>query len=134
MTYVIRIEGEPVGKGRPRFTRRGSTYTPERTKEYGKKIAAQWKDKYGDSVLTGAVAVVVSAVYGIPKSDSKRMRQAKIDGIIPCLKKPDADNVLKEIMDYVPWETSDQQAVNVFVVKTWGEEPHVVATFKEMER
>lgn len=44
--YCIDFEvmGQPIGKGRPRFTRSGHTYTPEKTREYERRIrAAAWQ-------------------------------------------------------------------------------------------
>ena len=40
----IEVSGQPRGKGRPRFTRNGHTYTDAKTKEYEKRIhAAAWQ-------------------------------------------------------------------------------------------
>lgn len=132
MNYVIRIDGEPVGKGRPRFTRYGKPYTPEKTKQYGKRIIEQWRQQYGDAVLTGAVRIGITAYYKISKSDSMKLRMAKLLGTEHCLKKPDIDNVVKEIMDYVPWEVGDQQCVSLSVEKRWSETPYLVASFWEL--
>ena len=30
----IEVSGQPQGKGRPRFTRNGRAYTPDKTREY----------------------------------------------------------------------------------------------------
>ena len=38
-TFII--DGEAVAKGRPRFTRRGHTYTPKKTADYEKHIKAE---------------------------------------------------------------------------------------------
>ena len=39
----IELSGQPVGKGRPRFTKTGHAYTPEKTKEYERRLhAAAW--------------------------------------------------------------------------------------------
>ena len=35
---LFRVNGEPQGKGRPRFTRGGTTYTPQKTKRYEQQI------------------------------------------------------------------------------------------------
>lgn len=134
MTYTLRIDGEPVGKGRPRFSRFGQPYTPEKTRENSRLIMNQWREKYGNAVLSGPVQVSICAGYGIAKSDSKTMRKLKINGDIPCLKKPDVDNVLKQILDSVPWENGDQQVVCENVIKYWDEQPHVIAVFRELGR
>ena len=39
----IEISGQPIGKGRPRFTKTGHAYTPTKTREYEKRLhAAAW--------------------------------------------------------------------------------------------
>ena len=38
-TFII--NGEPTAKGRPRFTKRGHTYTPKKTKDYEDSIEKQ---------------------------------------------------------------------------------------------
>ena len=35
---IITVPGEPKGKGRPRFTKRGFAYTPKDTADYEKKV------------------------------------------------------------------------------------------------
>ena len=44
------FQGEPVGKGRPRFTRQGRAYTPKKTRDYELKLAAKASDKMVDSL------------------------------------------------------------------------------------
>ena len=42
-TCEFKISGKPMGKGRPRFTRSGHTYTPKDTVEYENRIQrAAW--------------------------------------------------------------------------------------------
>jgi crossover junction endodeoxyribonuclease RusA len=48
MSYGIWISGKPVPKGRPRFSKFGGVYTPKTTADYEKKIAAAWREKYGE--------------------------------------------------------------------------------------
>ena len=38
----FQVFGEPKGKGRPRFTRFGQTYTPKDTADYEKLIKAEY--------------------------------------------------------------------------------------------
>ena len=51
MTFQVMftVEGTPVGKGRPKFARRGnfvSTYTPTKTRDYETLIAEAAKQVY----------------------------------------------------------------------------------------
>ena len=32
------VSGQPIGKGRPRFTKTGRVYTPQKTKEYETRV------------------------------------------------------------------------------------------------
>ena len=41
MTFTI--EGQPQGKGRPRFTKSGHAFTPQATKDYENLIAESFK-------------------------------------------------------------------------------------------
>ena len=38
-SITFEVVGEPKGKGRPRFTRSGHTYTPQATKDYERHIS-----------------------------------------------------------------------------------------------
>ena len=40
---MIEVQGTPVGKGRPRFTRDGHAYTPDTTRDFEARI--KWKAK-----------------------------------------------------------------------------------------
>ena len=46
LTEILRftVPGKPVGKARPRFTRRGFAYTPEKTVRYEAAVRAE-RDK-----------------------------------------------------------------------------------------
>lgn len=37
---VVNIPGQPVPKGRPRFTKGGFAYTPDKTRKYEKLVAS----------------------------------------------------------------------------------------------
>ena len=58
------VYGEPVGKGRPRFARRGnfvSTYTPQKTKSYEDEIRMMAKAAMGSTELLETPVTV--AIY-----------------------------------------------------------------------
>lgn len=96
------IPGEPTGKGRPRFTRSGHTYTPERTASYEQAVQQAYRAEFPDAEPIPAgvpVAVKIVAGYGIPKSTSKVKTERMLAGEIRPTKKPDADNVAKAICD-----------------------------------
>lgn len=100
-TITIRIDGQPKGKGRPRFTSKGRAYTPTETKEYEKKIQqAAWVQMASARLAASKrrCSVIVEAVMEIPKSYSrKRIIEAQAGVIIPP--RPDIDNILKAALD-----------------------------------
>lgn len=77
---VFVIDGQPVGKGRPRFVRAtGHTYTPDKTKEYEQRIAEEYVRK-GGKMMDGYIATRIYAVYKIPTTTSKAKREQMLRG------------------------------------------------------
>lgn len=93
------IPGPPTGKGRPRVTRSGHAYTPQKTRNaeaHVKLLAGQ--AMAGRPPLEGPVHVCVSVRCTVPASwPLKRRYEAEFNRIRPG--KPDLDNVVKLIMD-----------------------------------
>lgn len=111
------VDGKPQGKQRPRFSRISKTvYTPNKTAKYEKQIAKAYTAAGGICFQSDCyVSVSVSAFFPIPKSYSKKKRQACIDGDIRPDKKPDMDNILKVVLDglnSVAYE-DDKQVIEV---------------------
>lgn len=98
MEIKFTVHGAPVGKGRPRFTRTGHTYTPEKTAAYEEKVRLCWKTQSGQGFAGGIpLKAAIIAYFPIPKSVSKK-KAAAMDGMFH-IKKPDADNLCKSILD-----------------------------------
>jgi Holliday junction resolvase RusA-like endonuclease len=119
---VIVVPGPPVGKGRPRFARRGafvSTYTPAATANYESRVALaahlSGAPKVPDDV---PVSVDVLAVFARPK---RLLRASDPDGLIPHLSKPDSDNVLKSVLDGLKAILRDEQVADAIVRKRYAE-------------
>jgi Holliday junction resolvase RusA-like endonuclease len=120
MTFqvIFSVEGDPVGKQRPRFSR-GRTYTPQKTVAYEKQIADKAREAMGSSEpLETPVAVYIYANYKVPASYSKQRRSDCLNG----LERPkvnDIDNVCKCVLDamndvvYV----DDKQVVSLHATK-----------------
>ena len=58
MTFMLTysVEGNPIGKGRPKFARRGnfvSTYTPTKTRDYETVIKEAAKKAMGSNENSG---------------------------------------------------------------------------------
>lgn len=123
------VPGTPVGKARPRVTfRNGRTmaYTPDRTREYEARVKAAYLKKFKRNRLDGALKVDVIAYFEPPKSTSKRMRAAMLDGEIPYTKKPDTDNIIKSVTDALNdvAYADDANIVAVYGFKAYGDYSH----------
>lgn len=129
-TCDFTVFGEVVGKGRPRFSTRNGfpqAYTPKKTSDYEKQIKSAYLEKYQPMMFeSGAVGLVVLACIGVPKSASKKKKEHLIDYELPT-KKPDADNIIKVVMDALNGlaYTDDSQIVNVFIRKRYGRESFI---------
>ena len=135
ITYMV--YGEAVGKGRPRFARRGnhiSTYTPEKTKTYEDEIRMMAKAAMGSSEpLETPVSVYIYISVGVPASFSKQKRKDALANIEKPMKKPDIDNSAKCHLDAMNGIVylDDKQVVNLHVTKVFAETPCVQVMVKE---
>lgn len=129
MKVIFTVPGEPQGKARAR-TCGGHTYTPEKTVLYENLIKTEYARQCGNrkfSILSDGtaqpVAVRIEAVYGIPKSYSKKKRERALNGELAPTKKPDADNIAKVVCDALNGVAyvDDTQVVDLRVFKRFGE-------------
>ena len=126
------VPGEPIGKGRPKFARRGNfvkTYTPEKTANYETLVGWYAKESMPEdhNLMELPLTVEVYAIIGIPSSFSKKKRDMAINGDLHPTKKPDADNIIKGIFDAMNGivYVDDKQIVKCLFVKVYGETPGV---------
>jgi len=118
--------------GRPRFSRNGHTYTPEKTRKAVQTLAAILRFEGGKKRFpVGAVDLQIRFVMGIPKSASKS-QQGSFDGT-PCTKRPDTDNLVKLVCDSATeagvW-SDDSQVTSITASKEWGFEPRTEITIR----
>lgn len=135
MRYELTIFGQPTGKGRPRFTKTGHTYTPQATKEYESLVRGTFISSYPKGIpLEDTVRAEVVAYYAIPTSYSKKKRQECLDGHIPVQTKPDCDNIAKIILDSLNGYAyiDDKQVVELHVMKAWSDIPRVEVYIEEV--
>ena len=132
------VPGEPRGKGRPRFAKRGNfvkTYTDAKTASYEDQIRFYALKAMGDSkVIEGAVRVFVSIRMAVPKSYSNKRREACLNGSDKPLKKPDWDNVAKSICDAMNGiiYVDDTQIVEAHITKQYAQQAEVVVLVQEV--
>lgn len=141
-TLHIRINGEPRGKQRPRFTKQGRTYTPKETRQYEQEIReAALKAAailgYAKPPADCPVQVHITSHCAIPKSWSRKKREAAQQGKIRPTVKPDADNIGKIICDALNEIAyhDDKQVVELLVSKRYARhgEPHVGVTVMPLD-
>lgn len=125
------IYGQPQGKQRPRVVTRGGAthgYTPAKTAAYERLVAEAYKQSFpGLEAHSGAVQIVIRAIYAVPKSWPAKRKQEALSGLRLPTVCPDCDNILKIIADAlngVAWQ-DDKQITFATVVKDYGVEPRV---------
>lgn len=90
------IPGEIRGKERPRAGKY-HFYTPRSTEEFECYVRQCYVQAVGKTFFRGPVQVHITVYRKIPKSWSRKRRDAAVNQ--PCITKPDADNVIKSILD-----------------------------------
>ena len=133
-TCEFKVEGQPVGKARPRFSRKsGKVYTPEKTREYEAKVKkAAWVAMKQNKLepAPGRCSVIITCYMEIPKSYSRQKRLYCQHGII-IPPRPDIDNLIKSALDGANEVIflDDAQVWHVSAFKRYtenGQEPHMV--------
>lgn len=119
-TLTAVVYGEPVPKGRPRFSRSGHAYTPSETVTAERAFAWEVKVQTDlDEPITGPVSVSALFVCG-------RGRKGR---------RPDLDNFLKLVLDAlnaIAWK-DDSQIVELRArVIRGGDEPRTELVITEM--
>ncbi len=120
------IPGAAVGKGRPRFARRGNfvqTYTDDKTASFENLVKLAAQQAMGESPpFADAVALELYVFVTPPASWSQKKQRAAIAGEIRPTTKPDADNVLKAIADAcneIVWQ-DDKQITDLVMRKAYA--------------
>ena len=127
------IDGEPRGKGRPRFTKSGHVYTDEKTTMYESLVILNYRSIAKGYKFTSPVRVTIMAHFKPPKK-SKKVVGDMLNGHILPTKKPDVDNIAKIVLDGlngVAWD-DDTQVVDLSVGKYYSEEPRVAVMIEEI--
>ena len=119
---MIVVEGKIKGKARPRVFN-GHAVTPKDTVTYENWVRLNYREQCGE-YLEGSIRARIVAYYKIPKSYSKKRVQAIMEGLEQPIKKPDADNIAKIILDSLNDIAfhDDSQVVELTVIKRWTEE------------
>lgn len=140
MRVKFTILGEPEGKGRPRFRKQGpyvKTYTPESTVSYENLIKTEYRRQCNDYRFddSAQLDVRIIAYYEIPKSKSKKVKKMMEEHQLRPLKKPDADNVIKVVLDSLNKIAyhDDTQVVDLQIRRFYSYDPKVIVTIQEAQ-
>ena len=129
MEYKFEVPGTIVGKERPRVnTYTLTVYTPNKTKDYENLIVQYFYINYpGAQILDGRISIEIIAYMKIPKSTSKAKFEEMITNKISTIKKPDADNIGKVVLDALNKVAfkDDNQVSKIMVEKRYGEEEKI---------
>lgn len=123
MRVAFTIPGKPFAKQRPRATVRGGharVFTPKETVSFERQVG-QIAAQHFPRPLEGPVRLVVTAVFEVPASWSKK-RRAEAMGAHHT-QRPDLDNCLKALKDglnRIAW-SDDAQVAEVSCRKLWGD-------------
>jgi Holliday junction resolvase RusA-like endonuclease len=131
MQIHFQVEGDPKGKGRPRFSRVGNftkVYTDKKTLTYEAMIATFAKQAIGATEpLKTPVTVFLYVRLPIPQSYPKKRREACLSGVEKPCKKPDIDNIAKTYLDAMNGVifVDDTQVIDLHVKKLYSEKAGV---------
>ena len=139
MTFIVNftVEGNPVGKQRARYAKRGNfvqTYTPDKTRNYEALLKDAAIEAMGSSEpLETPVSLYLYIRVPIPKSCTKKRLEAISNGSEKPIRKPDGSNILKSVedgMNSVVYK-DDSQIINIHVTKVYSSLPGVDICVKE---
>lgn len=138
MVHII-VDGEPVPKGRPRFTMRAGfpqSYTPEKTVEYEKRVRDAYKNGEGEFFADKPIEVMVEAFFPVPRSMPKKRRALMEQGFELHCKRPDLDNVVKAVLDALNGTAyeDDCRIIRLKAEKWYSDRPRTEITIKEIEQ
>lgn len=122
--YSIEINTRPVPKQRPRLSK-FSVYTPKKTLDYEKLIAYEWKRRYKDLILKGAVKLDLLFCFKKAKTCKKTLHTQR----------PDIDNLEKAVLDGLNKVAfvDDCQVVELNSKKVFSDTDKIVITVTEQE-
>ena len=129
------ILGKPLGKARPRVTRKGFTYTPQKTVNYENLIRWTFRSEFPNhKPFEGYIEAEIKAIFDIPKSYSKKKTLELLDGNCNYDHTPDVDNVAKIVLDSLNGIAykDDSQVTVLKVIKEYGEQAKIIVKLEEI--
>ena len=110
----LTIPIEPVAKGRPRMTRTGHTYTPQKTRDFETEFRAKLIEAVVNYPVFIDCPVKLTVTFYLSKPKSATRKR-------PCVK-PDLDNLIKSMdaANGILW-CDDAQITSLIAVKQYGD-------------
>ena len=140
MQIHFQVEGDPKGKGRPRFSRAGTftrVYTDKQTLDYEAVIKFFAAEAMGSTdLLETPISVFLYIRHAVPQSYSKKRTEACLSGLEQPCKKPDIDNIVKTFLDGMNGVifNDDTQVVDLHVKKVYSAVPGVDVMVMEVKK
>lgn len=136
---LFEVAGKPQGKQRAKVSTYGGfarAYTPEQTVSYENRIIFSYKQALNGKQTPFwelPVSITIIAHHAIPKSFSKKKREAALNMDIRPQTKPDIDNVIKVVCDALNGVAyrDDTQVVRVIGEKMYSEQPKLEIMIRE---
>lgn len=121
--YNLEINTRPIPKARPRLSK-FAVYTPKKTADYERLIAYEWKRRYKNLILKGAVKLDLLFCFKKAKSCKKDYHTQR----------PDIDNLEKAILDGLNKTAfvDDCQVVEMKSQKVFSDVDKIVITVTEL--
>lgn len=129
---VIKFEGVPVAKGRPKFAGK-FVYTPAKTRAFEAAFRdAAIKAMKGAAPSVGAVRVTVEAMMPVAKSLTPKRRYERLAEYHAI--RPDLDNITKAATDAMNGVVynDDCQIAELLARKKWGAHPSLTVTVEPL--
>lgn len=140
MKIKFTVLGEPQGKGRPKFSKRGNfvtARTPDKTVLYENLVKTEYLRQCPGQRFPDKepLEMRIKAYYAIPTSASKKKQAAMEAGEIRPTKKPDADNIIKVVADSLNQVAyhDDAEIVGVSLAKYYGRQSRIEVEIKTVE-
>lgn len=135
---MIKFEvlGKPVAKARPRMTRQGFAYTPQKTINYENLVRYTFQSEFpSHEPFLGLIEANINCIFDIPKSYSKKKTKELLETHNNYNHKPDLDNIAKIILDSLNGIAykDDSQVTILHINKEYGNQAKVIVELEEIE-
>lgn len=130
------VLGKPVAKARPRMTRQGFAYTPQKTINYENLVRYTFQSEFpSHEPFLGLIEANITCIFDIPKSYSKKKTKELLETHNNYNHKPDLDNIAKIILDSLNGIAykDDSQVTILHINKEYGNQSKVIVELEEIE-